>query len=31
MGMRRSLEFSLAQESVQLVDWRQLRRLVGVA
>ncbi|WP_309895560.1 diacylglycerol kinase family protein [Archangium sp.] len=27
MGMRRSLEFDLAEESVQLVDWRQLGRL----
>mgnify|MGYP006153748631 CR=1 FL=1 len=27
MGMRRSLEFDLAEESVQLVDWRQLQRL----
>ncbi|HYO74778.1 MAG TPA: diacylglycerol kinase family protein [Archangium sp.] len=29
MGMRRSLEFDLAEESVQLVDWRQLQRLVA--
>jgi diacylglycerol kinase family enzyme len=28
MGMRRSLEFDLADESVNLVDWRQLERLV---
>jgi diacylglycerol kinase family enzyme len=27
MGMRRSVEFDLAQESVQLVDWRQLGRI----
>jgi diacylglycerol kinase family enzyme len=26
MGMRRSLEFSLAEESVRLVDWRRLGR-----
>lgn len=31
MGIRRSLEFSLAQESVNLVDWRQLGRLVASA
>ena len=29
MGLRRSLEFDLAEESVQLVDWRQLQRLVA--
>ncbi|NVJ09438.1 diacylglycerol kinase, partial [Myxococcus sp. AM001] len=28
IGMRRSLEFDLAEESVQLVDWRQLSRMV---
>jgi diacylglycerol kinase family enzyme len=31
MGIRRSLEFSLAEESVNLVDWRQLGRLVANA
>jgi diacylglycerol kinase family enzyme len=31
MGMRRTLDFSLAEESVQLVDWRQLKRLVATA
>jgi hypothetical protein len=29
MGLRRSLEFDLADESVNLVDWRQLGRLVA--
>jgi diacylglycerol kinase family enzyme len=29
MGRRHSVEFSLAEESVQLVDWRQLQRLVA--
>ncbi len=29
MGMRRSLEFDLAEESVRLVDWRQVRQLVA--
>lgn len=29
MGMRRTLEFDLADESVNLVDWRQLERLVA--
>ena len=29
MGIRRSLEFSLAEESVRLVDWRQLKLLVA--
>jgi diacylglycerol kinase family enzyme len=28
VGMRRSVEFALAQESVQLVDWHRLSRLV---
>jgi len=31
MGMRHSLEFDLAEEVVQLVDWRQLKRLIAVA
>jgi hypothetical protein len=31
MGMRSSLEFDLAEESVQLVDWRQLGRLIPTA
>ncbi|WP_164012191.1 diacylglycerol/lipid kinase family protein [Pyxidicoccus trucidator] len=30
IGMRRTLEFDLAEESVQLVDWRQLSRMVRV-
>ena len=30
IGLRRSLEFDLAGESVQLVDWRQLSRMVRV-
>jgi diacylglycerol kinase family enzyme len=30
IGMRRTLEFDLAEESVQLVDWRQLGRMVRV-
>lgn len=30
IGLRRSVEFDLAQESVQLVDWRQLSRMVRV-
>ncbi len=30
IGMRRSVEFDLAEESVQLVDWRQLSRMVRV-
>lgn len=30
IGLRRSLEFDLAEESVQLVDWRQLSRMVRV-
>jgi hypothetical protein len=28
LGMRRELEFDLAEESVQLVDWRRLRHEV---
>ena len=31
MGVRRSLEFNLADESVRLVDWRKLRQLVAAA
>jgi len=30
LGMRRTLDFDLAEESVQLVDWRQLSRMVRV-
>ncbi|MGE6763540.1 diacylglycerol/lipid kinase family protein [Corallococcus interemptor] len=30
LGMRRSLEFDLAEENVNLVDWRRLGRLVAV-
>ncbi|MCP3102615.1 diacylglycerol kinase [Myxococcus sp. K15C18031901] len=30
IGMRRSVEFDLAEESVQLVDWRELSRMVSV-
>jgi diacylglycerol kinase family enzyme len=30
IGMRRSVEFDLAEENVQLVDWRQLSRMVRV-
>jgi diacylglycerol kinase family enzyme len=30
LGMRRTLDFDLAEESVQLVDWRQLSRMVQV-
>jgi diacylglycerol kinase family enzyme len=30
MGLRRSLEFSLAEESVRLVDWRRLKQLVAL-
>ncbi len=28
LGMRRSVEFELAEESVQLVDWHRLSALV---
>lgn len=30
IGMRRTLDFDLAEESVNLVDWRQLSRMVRV-
>lgn len=29
LGMRRSVEFELAEESVQLVDWHRLSALVN--